>query len=207
MWISKGIIDLHEGAIEVFSAGEGTGSTFSLRLPMIRKRVTRRTSLLSIPNSLNTAAAANPADCITLLVNSSRKDTSLGLFSEAQDDDPDRHVVTFDESDLDDPVPMPSTSPAVLRSILKSSDMRSLHILVVDDSAINRKMLCKSLALQGHSCIEAADGLEALDAVVTAELAAEEMSLDAKPDEDDVCRGGGFDVILLDYSMPNMDGR
>ena len=39
------------------------------------------------------------------------------------------------------------------------------HILVVDDSGLNRKLLCKTLRAAGHSCEEAADGLLALNKV------------------------------------------
>ena len=38
LFISKGIVDLHEGEIRVFSKGEGTGCTFIVDLPMTRKR-------------------------------------------------------------------------------------------------------------------------------------------------------------------------
>ena len=39
------------------------------------------------------------------------------------------------------------------------------HVLVVDDSGLNRKLLCKALRAAGHSCEEAADGLLALNKV------------------------------------------
>ena len=37
LFISKGIVDLHKGEIRVISKGEGTGCTFTVDLPMIRK--------------------------------------------------------------------------------------------------------------------------------------------------------------------------
>ena len=36
LFISKGIVDLHEGSISVFSAGEGHGCSFILSMPMTR---------------------------------------------------------------------------------------------------------------------------------------------------------------------------
>ena len=36
LMITKGIVECHQGSIEVYSAGEGTGSMFSVRLPMTR---------------------------------------------------------------------------------------------------------------------------------------------------------------------------
>ena len=34
LWISKGIIELHEGVLDIYSEGEGTGSTFFVELPL-----------------------------------------------------------------------------------------------------------------------------------------------------------------------------
>ena len=42
---------------------------------------------------------------------------------------------------------------------------RKYQLLIVDDSGLNRKLLCKSLRAAGHSCDEAADGLLALNKV------------------------------------------
>jgi len=58
------------------------------------------------------------------------------------------------------------------------------HILVVEDDPTNRDMLCRMLARDGWSVIEAANGLIALDRVA-----------ERKPD-----------LILLDLMMPEMDG-
>src|SRR5215831_13430290 len=58
------------------------------------------------------------------------------------------------------------------------------HILVVDDNAVNRLTLARSLELQGHSVALAEGGQQALDMV----------------------RAGSYDVVLLDIVMPDMDG-
>jgi two-component system cell cycle response regulator len=57
-------------------------------------------------------------------------------------------------------------------------------ILVVDDSAMNRMVLTKALADEGHEAVTAENGLQALDL-----LAAEPV-----------------DVVLLDLVMPELDG-
>lgn len=44
-------------------------------------------------------------------------------------------------------------------------DKNKLNFLVVDDSSLNKKMLCRSLRVEGHSCDEAEDGLVALHKV------------------------------------------
>lgn len=61
----------------------------------------------------------------------------------------------------------------------------SVSILVVDDSAIARKMLIKALPTDWDvSITQAASGREALAAY----------------------RGGGVDIMFLDLTMPEMDG-
>jgi CheY-like chemotaxis protein len=59
-------------------------------------------------------------------------------------------------------------------------------VLVVDDSAMSRKMLLKTLKANGHTCEEAEDGKQAVEKV--------------KADLDK------FHVILMDFVMPVMDG-
>ena len=61
------------------------------------------------------------------------------------------------------------------------------RLLLVDDVGTNRKFLRKLLEQRGHDCEEAEDGLEALNMVKAS-------SLDY------------YDVILMDFVMPNMNG-
>jgi two-component system, cell cycle response regulator len=58
------------------------------------------------------------------------------------------------------------------------------RILVVDDGAMNRRVLTTALEREGHTTGQASDGREALAAL-----------------ED-----GAYDVVLLDLVMPEMDG-
>lgn len=67
--------------------------------------------------------------------------------------------------------------------------MRPLRILVVDDAASNRKILCRILRNRQHVCEEATNGYEAVNRVM--EVANE---------------GWNFDCILMDSDMPEMDG-
>ena len=70
-----------------------------------------------------------------------------------------------------------------------------LHVLIVDDSTLNRRILRSSLQLDGgHTCEEAVDGLEAVSRVMT-----DVQNLEAGLHV-------GFDVVLMDNQMPRMNG-
>jgi CheY-like chemotaxis protein len=83
-------------------------------------------------------------------------------------------------------------------SVSKSKDIdkelskypfESLRILIVDDAAVNRKLMMRLLRNQGHYCDEAEDGLVAVQQVANA--------LEA---------GNPYDTILMDFEMPVMNG-
>jgi len=64
-----------------------------------------------------------------------------------------------------------------------------LSILIVDDSATNRKLLGRLLRNHGHDVVEAVDGKDGVDKM-------ERARSDGKP----------YDSILMDYEMPVMNG-
>ena len=64
------------------------------------------------------------------------------------------------------------------------------HLLIVDDSSLNRKMLIKIFRVAGHTCDEAEDGVIAISKVK------EKMALSSIP----------YNAILMDFVMPNMYG-
>jgi adenylate cyclase len=61
---------------------------------------------------------------------------------------------------------------------------RGARLLVADDNKVNRLLMARNLALQGHQVESAENGRIALD----------------------MLRRGGFDLLLLDIEMPDMDG-
>ncbi|GAB4278158.1 MAG: hypothetical protein Fur0025_04500 [Oscillatoriaceae cyanobacterium] len=65
-----------------------------------------------------------------------------------------------------------------------TKDKAQTRVLVVDDVAINRDILCRRLIKQGYDVTTANDGLQALDLI------------GIQP----------FDLVLLDVMMPQMDG-
>ncbi|MEO0991034.1 MAG: response regulator, partial [Pseudomonadota bacterium] len=58
------------------------------------------------------------------------------------------------------------------------------RILVVDDSRLQRRILCSMLKKDGHTVLEADSGIAALD----------------------ICREAEVDIVLSDWMMPGMDG-
>lgn len=67
---------------------------------------------------------------------------------------------------------------------------RLLHVLVVDDVAVNRKVSCRLLRGEGVVCFEAVDGQDCVDYMKRCSDGLQE----------------NVDVILMDYEMPRMNG-
>jgi len=182
LWISKNIIDLHGGQVFVSSEGEGLGSTFSFIIPFC-----------SAPSSSDNAADNSERDGSE---DEKERDwiDSVRQESMSRDAGYSNYVVPVDESVLtirsnradarvDEVISAPSSGRV-------DSTHLSLHILVVDDSPSTRKMMCRGLKSRGYVNIEEAEhGAEAVKKVESA-----------------MTRGNTFDVILIDYQMPVVDG-
>jgi two-component system sensor histidine kinase/response regulator len=61
---------------------------------------------------------------------------------------------------------------------------RSLRVLVAEDNAVNRQLVTALLGKRGHTVVTVGNGLEAVAAVAE----------------------GGFDLVLMDVQMPELDG-
>jgi two-component system NtrC family sensor kinase len=81
-------------------------------------------------------------------------------------------------------VSRPATTPAPAHEPAGPREGGRGHILVVDDNATNRHVICRRLERQGYSVDEAPNGDVALDRIATER----------------------FDVVLLDILMPVMNG-
>ena len=90
------------------------------------------------------------------------------------------------------------SSSSEFQPILKI--VKQLHFLVVDDSALNRRMIIKLLG--DHICDQAVDGVEAVAKYT------ESVSTDDVPQSEITppISSKIYDAILMDFMMPNMDG-
>jgi CheY-like chemotaxis protein/nitrogen-specific signal transduction histidine kinase/HPt (histidine-containing phosphotransfer) domain-containing protein len=78
--------------------------------------------------------------------------------------------------------PRPTQNPATLDTLL--SARMPLHLLVVDDNAINQKVALRMLKQFGYDADVAANGLEALSAI----------------------QSRHYDLVFMDVQMPELDG-
>jgi two-component system sensor histidine kinase/response regulator len=76
-----------------------------------------------------------------------------------------------------------TSSPAIAQAIA----MRPLRLLLVEDNAVNRELALRLLRKRGHEVVVATNGREALDLLNAGGF-------------------GGFDAVLMDVQMPEMDG-
>lgn len=83
------------------------------------------------------------------------------------------------------PVVQTEAPEEALDQVMALLPTRPLNVLVVEDNEINRIVARDMLIAEGHSVTEAHDGPQGVEAA----------------------HGGRFDLILMDISMPLMDGR
>ncbi|KAG7363863.1 diatom histidine kinase like-protein [Nitzschia inconspicua] len=91
----------------------------------------------------------------------------------------------------------------------ESRKKKKRRILVVEDSLSSRKMLIRSLERDGHTCIGASNGRDAVE-MMQHELDKSRFDLSStnQPGVDNflIQHNPKFDTILMDYDMPFMNG-
>ena len=135
LWITKGIVDLHQGEISVCSEGLGYGSSFSVELPMERILFKTDTAVPNVP--IETKAVKSMIDSLCIIADRSP------LFLPEQ---VSHHYIKNSKND--------HLSEGLYKPVYQ--------LLIVDDSPLNRKMLQRIFREAGHTCDEAADGLIAV---------------------------------------------
>lgn len=80
----------------------------------------------------------------------------------------------------------PTSSETLCYATFNQYEIQIMKVLLVDDSGVMRKIISRALhALWIEDVVEAADGVEALEKFGD---------------------GAGFDLVLTDWNMPNMNG-
>ena len=152
LWLTKKIVDLHGGRVGVYSEGEGKGSTFFMEIPIAKTEPVEEAVSSHIPISN-----------LEPIVEASPSSLKNRMCKSVK--------------------PFASEKAArLMDSVVEESEFKILNVLVVDDSALNRKMTSKVLSSLGHNTAEADDGRDAV-----AKIAG--TILDGSPP---------FDVILMD---------
>lgn len=172
LWISKQIMELHGGRLTAQSEGIGHGCTFTMEMPINDRGSTE--NLCHSPPTVLDISGLNKSASYSIDVH-----TPAPLLSQSLS-----KVGSFKAL---------TNLPVFKKKVVPSSGesrLNPLNILVCDDSAPARKVLCKLLRSKGHTCLEAMDGAEAV-----------EFLKGSFTDED--C---AFNVILMDDQMPNLNG-
>jgi len=172
MYISHSIMTQLEGSMSVHSEGEGLGTTFTIKLPIIPVKSCPRASL----------ARQNSGKSPQIEVGGQP-------FSTAE-------VDTSNSGDAREE---------------KEEASYTMDILVVDDAVSNRKMLCRMIQVPLNCrCDEAGDGKQAVELVKQRLLIAAQGSGDTPASIAQSSTGRNrnkpYDVVLMDYTMPNMTG-
>ena len=196
--VSKGIVDAHNGILSVCSEGEGRGCTFTVELQLVARAEGR------LEGHIVRCESRGQADESIQQQQQQQLPLSVGVLDDFIED----KSLTVGSSTAPRPRPISTLNrgsliycqiegvdartPPTLAALASNNDTSAVarRFLVVDDSAMNRKMMCKLLSRAGAVCVEAEDGLDGLLKYRAA-----------------VEQGGGFDGILMDYQMPVMDGR
>lgn len=181
LWISKSIMDLHNGDLSVYSDGvPGQGSTFTIKLPVrdtsnksVFQYVGSRITPDKVSGRSQRAVASQSQSQNQLLTNS----THIQLTDDLEANRANAlELETKGESKCDN-------------NIVFHGKKKFARCLVVDDVLLNRKMLGKLLSEYFEDIIQCENGLQAVQCV-------ENCLKDAI----------SIDFIFMDSVMPEMDG-
>ncbi len=165
--IAKGIVDTHGGKLQAFSEGEGKGTTFSLTMPV---------------HSMKDIATSSPHGDIQTCKDKEEED-----FNDVEGS---RHSGTTNAAPTQEDSIKEIESMNTSLLVQSQQSTRFPNILVTDDSAVNRKMMCRSLESVGFKCFQASDGQDCLD-IIHRVIRNEHENID---------------IILMDFEMPRMNG-
>ena len=187
--ITKALVDMHGGDVSVFSAGKGHGCTYTLSIPFTPAPIELRSDS-STMRSGGRSLVTEHEQGLHLHQQQMNIPPQVQMQMHWQKETLHPSFRTASHSVTNDLVTVSAICTAMI------VDRKLLHFLVVDDSKLNRRMLCKLLLSNDHSCEEAEDGLEAVRKYT------ERLHIVREPSS----QVEMYDAILMDFMMPNMDG-
>lgn len=177
---------LHGGYIGVESEGEGKGSSFYIDIPISRKETTDDDVVEAVRTFASTIHHSN-----TNSSDASHSTKSVAVSLRGSTGASSRSSVSSRGSLIRKKVRV-GIQP-VPEFYSEQNDVYAKYyskkILIVDDSSTNRKLVNRLLADKIGLRDEAIDGIDA--------VAKCKHSIDS---------GNAYDIVMMDYSMPNMDG-
>eukprot|EP01035_Chromulina_nebulosa_P023656 gene23656-30677_t len=170
LFIAKYIVEQHDGTLTVCSTGiEGEGSNFTVRLPGLTVLPADDNMENGNPSADNDGRGALPQLSMLDLPTVDRPFISAAEYPDIQ----------INDGDDDDPLSV--TIPV----------NKVLNILMVDDSTMTRKMVCKLLHFSRLCrCDEAADGSIAVEMMRRSLQTAEDLNPNDQSGDNDVLRIG-----------------
>ena len=216
LFISKSIADSHGGCLDVFSEGEGKGCTFTFTLPLYRtgsspdKENTgaivetytppsssdQSTSTLdsnainTMYSTVTTVTPSHKIDDSPVVTRSIIKRSNAAIYKDDDDEGKGQNDDIFEDNfeDIFEDIQSVFNTHSLASIPIPIKKSHVLHILVVDDSKINSKFICKILSKQANwVCDQAEDGQIAVDLVAEKGV-------------------HYYDVIFMDYQMPVKNG-
>ena len=220
---------MHGGNIGVYSEGKGTGSTFYLQLPTYK--LSSRNHKIDVGSAVD---HHNDASSYTSRGNrswNSLKSPKVGYSLQSNASGSSRKLLPTDNSVVsnmsnyslrDNNISAENSVVDVSKSKVFSPTSK-LHILIVDDSSTNRKMLSRLLSKDGHICCEVDDGKGAVEVVKESLNMNKEGNLSNAVqdflethdiDKIDRLNSGNIynldtfkvDIVLMDYFMKEVHG-
>ena len=141
-------MDLHRGSIKVASEGEGFGSAFSFTIPLATEAEIKRL-YIALP-SVKSEVLRNAPSSMRIV-----PETPPFAAGSVSDDQATAPLFNCGQEHFSGNV---NSGIFVGESIIGK-----LRVLVVDDSALNRKLLVRRFQQEGYECVEADDGDTAVE--------------------------------------------
>lgn len=184
------------------SWGEQAGSTFTVKLPLYSTDMISTVGLRSYGSSSSLLPSPDP-------INSSQFEvmiTSSHLTEEGRPASSPASARGLEKSEYVSVRPYSETEPQPADLEVGFKRVRQLEVLVVDDSLMNRRMVCKILENSNEfRCEQAEDGRCAVEMVHKKMFARySDVSKRLEMQRENV--PNMYDIILMDYQMPEMDG-